>query len=65
YRSRVAGARILVLDEPSSALDAETEAQVWRTLRAEADRGAGVLLVSHRPSAREVADRVIDLGVRA
>lgn len=61
YRSRTAGARILVLDEPSSALDAETEAHVWRTLRAEADAGAGVLLVSHRPSAREIADRVIDL----
>lgn len=61
YRSRTAGARILVLDEPSSALDAETEAHVWRTLRAEADAGAGVLLVSHRPSARGIADRVIDL----
>ncbi|WP_278102423.1 thiol reductant ABC exporter subunit CydD [Microbacterium proteolyticum] len=64
-RSRTAGARILVLDEPSSALDADTEAHVWRTLRREADAGAGVLLVSHRPSAREIADRVIDLGVRA
>ncbi|MFF8186348.1 thiol reductant ABC exporter subunit CydD [Microbacterium sp. NPDC016588] len=64
-RSRTAGARILVLDEPSSALDADTEAHVWRTLRGEADAGAGVLLVSHRPSAREIADRVIDLGVRA
>ncbi|SIS13978.1 thiol reductant ABC exporter subunit CydD [Microbacterium sp. RURRCA19A] len=65
YRSRTAGARILVLDEPSSALDADTEARVWQTLRAEADAGAGVLLVSHRPSAREIADRVVDLGVLA
>jgi ATP-binding cassette subfamily C protein CydD len=65
YRARVAGARILVLDEPSSALDADTEAHVWRTLRAEADAGAGVLLVSHRLSARGIADRVIDLGVLA
>lgn len=65
YRSRTAGARILVLDEPSSALDAETEAHLWRTLRSEADAGAGVLLVSHRPSAREIADRVIELGVPA
>jgi ATP-binding cassette subfamily C protein CydD len=65
YRARTSGTRILVLDEPSSALDAETEAHVWRTLRAEADRGAGVLLVSHRPSAREIADRVVDLGVHA
>lgn len=65
YRSRVAGARILVLDEPSSALDAATEAHLWRTLRAEADGGAGVLLVSHRLSAREIADRVVELGARA
>ncbi|MCC4249945.1 thiol reductant ABC exporter subunit CydD [Microbacterium testaceum] len=62
YRERVAGARILVLDEPSSALDAETEAHVWRTLRAEADAGAGVLLVSHRTSARGIADRVVEVG---
>ena len=65
YRSRVAGARLLVLDEPSSALDAETEAHVWQTLRAEADAGAGVLLVSHRGSARAIADRVVELGVPA
>ncbi|CAH0174833.1 Lipid A export ATP-binding/permease protein MsbA [Microbacterium sp. Bi128] len=63
YRSRVVGTRVLVLDEPSSALDAETEAHVWRTVRAEADAGAGVLLVSHRVSARAIADRVVDLGV--
>lgn len=62
YRSRVAGTRVLVLDEPSSALDADTEAHVWRTLRAEADAGAGVLLVSHRVSARAIADRVVELG---
>ena len=61
YRSRVAGARVLVLDEPSSALDAETEAHVWQTLRREADAGAGVLLVSHRRSARAIADRVVEL----
>lgn len=53
-------ARILILDEPSSALDASTEAALWRELRATADGGAGVLLVSHRESARRIADR----GVR-
>lgn len=53
-------AGILILDEPSSALDASTEAALWRELRATADGGAGVLLVSHRESARRIADR----GVR-
>ncbi|MEV7768646.1 thiol reductant ABC exporter subunit CydD [Microbacterium sp. NPDC086615] len=61
YRSRIAGAPVLVLDEPSSALDATTEAHLWTTLRREADAGRGVLLVSHRPSARWIADRVVEL----
>ncbi|MDF2665567.1 MAG: ABC-type transport system [Microbacterium sp.] len=52
---------MLVLDEPSSALDAATEAHLWATLRREADAGRGVLLVSHRPSARSIADRVVAL----
>lgn len=56
--------RILALDEPSSALDAETEERLWRSLRARADAGAAVLLVSHRRSARDIADRVVALGVR-
>jgi ATP-binding cassette subfamily C protein CydD len=59
YRLRSTSARVLVLDEPSSALDAATEARVWATLRAVADEGAGVLLVSHRTSARAIADEVV------
>ncbi|WP_224786127.1 thiol reductant ABC exporter subunit CydD [Microbacterium caowuchunii] len=62
YRFRSGRARVLALDEPSSALDSETEARLWRTLRrlAHAD-GAGILLVSHRRSARGIADRVVRL----
>lgn len=62
YRLRTGRARVLALDEPSSALDAATEAGLWRMLRAEADAGCGILLVSHRPSAREIADRMVGLG---
>lgn len=58
-------APVLALDEPSSALDTETEAQLWATLRSIADAGAVVLLVSHRRSARVIADTVVDLGVNA
>jgi len=61
YRARIAGIPVLVLDEPSSALDADTEAHLWTTLRREADAGRGVLLVSHRRSARAIADRVVAL----
>lgn len=62
YRLRSGRAHVLVLDEPSSALDAQTEGEIWRMLRAEADGGAGVLLVSHRTSARAIADRILTLA---
>lgn len=66
YRLRRGRARVLALDEPSSALDAVTEAALWRALREVADtEGAGVLLVSHRPSARLIADRIVRVEAAA
>lgn len=59
------GASVLALDEPSSALDAETERRLWASLRRAADDGATVLLVSHRESARAIADQVVRIGVAA
>jgi len=59
------GIRVLALDEPSSALDAGTEAELWASLRRVADAGITVLLVSHRRSARDIADTVVELGVAA
>ncbi|WP_231819906.1 thiol reductant ABC exporter subunit CydD [Microbacterium resistens] len=56
------GAEVLALDEPSSALDAETEEALWQSLRALADAGTAILLVSHRPSARAIADRIVVLA---
>lgn len=64
YRHATDPARVLVLDEPSSALDAETEGRLWRSLRVRADAGATVLLVSHRRTAREIADQVVEMRVR-
>lgn len=52
---------VLALDEPSAALDAETEALLWRAVRRLADAGAIVLLVSHRTSARAIADQIVRL----
>ena len=64
-RQRLAGARavvhrpeLVVLDDLSSALDVETELQLWTNL---ADAGMTVLAVSHRAVAFERADRVIRL----
>ena len=54
-------APVIALDEPSAALDAETEAELWRSVRGLADAGACVLLVSHRTTARAIADQVVAL----
>ncbi len=50
-------ARIMVLDDPLSALDVETEERVQGRLRTVLG-GATTLLVAHRPSTAALADRV-------
>lgn len=62
HRHLTGAASVIALDEPSSALDADTEASLWRAVRGLADGGATVLLVSHRTSARDIADRVVRLA---
>ncbi|WP_409047405.1 thiol reductant ABC exporter subunit CydD [Microbacterium sp. HA-8] len=61
YRHLSGVAPVIALDEPSSALDAETERALWVRVREIADAGALVLLVSHRASARGIADRIVSL----
>lgn len=58
-RIRHGGARLLVLDEPTAGLDADTEARALASVRAS---GAGALIVSHRPAVLAAADRVVWLG---
>ena len=64
YRHLTGTANVIALDEPSSALDSVTEAALWKSLRGLADRGATVLLVSHRTTARSIADEVVHLEAR-
>jgi ATP-binding cassette subfamily B protein len=59
-RALVRGPTLLVVDDLSSALDVETEAQLWDRLLADGDRTA--LVVTHRPRVLQRADRVIVLG---
>ncbi|MFB8385681.1 thiol reductant ABC exporter subunit CydD [Microbacterium sp. NPDC055910] len=59
YRHLRGRADVIALDEPSAALDAATEARLWNGIRRVADGGAAVLLVSHRESARTIADAVV------
>ncbi|MDQ2660387.1 MAG: thiol reductant ABC exporter subunit CydD [Actinomycetota bacterium] len=54
--------RVLLLDEPSSALDAEREAELGRHLRELAGEGRIILVATHRSALVEVADTVIDLA---
>ncbi|HET6673374.1 MAG TPA: thiol reductant ABC exporter subunit CydD [Agromyces sp.] len=55
--------RLLLLDEPSSALDAEREAELGRSLREVAGEGRAVVVATHRRALVEVADTVVDLAV--
>ena len=57
-RARVHSPELVVLDDLSSALDVETELQLWTNLAA---AGMTVLAVSHRAVAFERADQVIRL----
>lgn len=52
-------APILLLDEPTAHLDADTEATVLASLRRLAAAGRTVLLVGHRPSVLAAGDTVV------
>ncbi|MGW1715694.1 thiol reductant ABC exporter subunit CydD [Streptomyces sp. NPDC002156] len=59
-RAFLADRPVLLLDEPTAALDGETEAEVVAAVRRLAV-GRTVLLVVHRPALLGVADRVVRL----
>jgi len=70
-RQRVAIARvflkdapIMILDEATANLDAATESEVLANVRVFA-RGKTMLVISHRPAALELADRVVTLTAPA
>lgn len=54
--------RLLLLDEPTSAQDAEREEELGMRLRELADGGRIVLITTHRHALANVADRVIELA---
>ncbi len=54
------GADILVLDEPTAAMDAEAEARIFEHVRAVTERQI-VILISHRFSTVRMADHIVVL----
>lgn len=59
-RALIRQPRLLLLDEPSSALDAETEQRLCDTLAALKGRTT-VVVITHRPAILEIADQVLHL----
>ena len=58
-RAMVVDARVLILDEPTSSLDADEVAQLFRVIRSLRDEGLAILFVSHfLEQVYEISDRM-------
>jgi ATP-binding cassette subfamily B protein len=60
-RALLAPAPVLVLDDPLSSVDAETEARIVRALESEQRGRTTQIVISHRISAVQNADRIVVL----
>ena len=52
---------MLVLDEPNASLDFEGEQALIRALREVKERGGIVIVIAHRPSISQIADKILVL----
>jgi putative ABC transport system ATP-binding protein len=53
--------RLLLADEPTGELDQHTEEPVLRLIREQAGESTAVVIASHSPAVRRLADRVVEL----
>jgi ABC-type lipoprotein export system ATPase subunit len=60
-RALVNDPAVLLADEPTGNLDVQAGAEVLRLLRAGAEEGRAVVLVTHEAAAAAIADRVLTL----
>ena len=58
-RALIRDVDLLLLDEPTAALDGVSESAVVAALRSAADRGVAVVVVAHRPALIEIADVIV------
>lgn len=52
---------LLILDEPTSGMDALTRARLWKDLRETAERGIGILVTTHYMQEAAQCDRLVIL----
>jgi peptide/nickel transport system ATP-binding protein len=66
-RALVPSTRYLLADEPTTMLDAITQAEIWQLLlREAAERGLGLLVISHDVALlNRVCHRIVPLGIHA
>lgn len=60
-RAIIVDGDVILLDEPTAALDVATESAVVDVIRDLAQRGATIIVVAHRPALVEIAHQVIRL----
>lgn len=53
------GPEVVMLDEPTSGVDALSRAGLWDTIRAQSDRGVGVLVTTHYMQEAQQCDRLL------
>ncbi len=61
-RTLLSNAQIVIMDEPTAALDAQTENIVISTLQQLRTAGKTVIVVAHRSSVIAIADQAVDLS---
>lgn len=64
-RALASPAQVLLFDEPTAHLDADTEKRVLRAIVERARGGAAVLVVGHRERVVAIGDRVVPLAAQA
>lgn len=61
-RALITNPKILILDEPTAALDSSSEQSIARGLQRIAAGGVMVIVVAHRPALMEIAHQIVRVG---